>query len=104
MSAIVKKFMKRSLKEDLMAKPLKDQLWHWKSALVYVAVLMYAIDIPIQLTIFDDTWSAFGSLALMIILGLESYLRIMKRKTWLGAKFAPIFSALSIILLPLFYI
>lgn len=96
--------MTYSLKEDLAAKPLKDHLWHWKSALVYVATLMYAIDVPIQLTIFDDSWSAFGSLALMIILGLESYLRIMKKKTWLGAKFAPIFSALSIILLPLFYI
>lgn len=71
---------------------------HWKSLLVYLALVVCLIDAPLQYVILDDVWGVLTSVLLAFFLAIESYGRFFRSQTYLGKTFAPALSVVIILL------
>ena len=83
---------------------LKNPLRTWQFWTICIAVLMYFIDIFLQLFLFKDIFQSIASLVLFFMIGAEAYMRLKFRKTYLGYWLAVALSIFSIVTLPILYI
>lgn len=75
----------------------------WRSLLVYAAALAYLIELPFVVIFSGSIWDVAVSAILTLFFGIESYVRIARRQTYLGVTFAPVLASFSLGLMAIVY-